>query len=317
MSTVSVGPARPAAVVKISAASAVAARLHDYAELFKLRVTSLVVMSAWCGFYLASMRSGAPSLSWAMLHALLGIGLVAGGTAAMNQVVERDLDVLMRRTARRPLPTNHMSVAHATIVGVAAIVGGIIYLALATNLLTGALTALTSALYLGAYTPLKRVSTWCTFIGAFPGALPPVLGWTAVRNSLGWEPLVLFGIVFLWQFPHFHSIAWLYREDYDRASIRMLPVVERDGRSTIHQIIAYSLLLIPVSVAPLWLHMSGGIYAVSAVVLGGAFLWFGLRLANLHLAPTVSRSKPRARHLLQASVFYLPLLFAIMMLNAK
>jgi heme o synthase len=288
----------------------------DYAELMKARVTSLVMMSAWCGYYLAAVRAGVPRLSWTMFHAVMGIGLVAAGTAAMNQVIERKIDVFMKRTARRPLPRGRMSTTHAATVAIVTIVAGLAYLAPATNSMTALLTAATSATYLGAYTPLKRKSPVCTFIGAFPGAMPAVLGWAAVRPSLGWEPLVLFGIMFLWQFPHFHSIAWLYREDYERAGIRMLPVVESDGRSTAREIIAYSLLLIPVSMAPTWLHMSGRIYMFGALALGLAFYAFGHRLSALKLAPIEARSKAPARHLLQASVIYLPLLFALMMLNA-
>ena len=293
----------------------------DYAQLMKVRVTSLVMMSAWCGFYLAAVKSGVSSVSWELVNALLGIGMVAGGTAALNQVMERDLDARMRRTDRRPLPAGRMSVRHAATFGIVVTLAGLAYLALAANLLTALLALATSAVYLCAYTPLKRVSPVCTFIGAFPGAMPPVLGWTALRghslNALGWEPLALFAIVFVWQFPHFHSIAWLYREDYERAGIRMLPVVQDDGRSTVREIIAYSLLLIPVSMAPVWLHMSGRIYLVGAFVLSAMFYWSGQRLASLKLAPVAAQSKARARQVLQASVFYLPLLFALLMLNAQ
>ena len=288
----------------------------DYVELMKARVTSLVMMSAWCGYYLAATKSGVARLSWTTLHAVLGIGLVAGGTAALNQVFERRIDGFMRRTSRRPLPMGRMSAAHAAAAGVITILGGLAYLAATTNWITALLTLATSATYLGAYTPLKRVSPVCTFVGAFPGAMPAVLGWAAVRPGLGWEPLVLFGIMFLWQFPHFHSIAWLYREDYERAGIRMLPVVESDGRSTAREIIWYSLLLIPVSLAPTLLHMSGLTYLVGAAGLGIAFYWFGRRLASLKLAAVEASSKAPARHLLQASVIYLPLLFALMMINA-
>ncbi len=294
----------------------VLALLADYAELAKARVTTLVMMSAWCGFYLAALKSHTPALSWSVLHAVLGVGLVAGGTAALDQVFERDLDLLMRRTWRRPLPAGRMSTAHAAVFGVVLVLGGIVYLALACNPLTAALTAATSAAYLGAYTPLKRKSPICTFIGAFPGAMPPVLGWAAVTNSVGWEALALFGIVFVWQFPHFHSIAWLYREDYERARIRMLPVVEPDGRSTAREVLAYSLLLIPISMAPVWLHMASAWYLAAAFLLGAAYFWTGYRLATAPTAPASAPSRARARQVLQASVFYLPLLFAVLMLSA-
>jgi protoheme IX farnesyltransferase len=289
---------------------------QDYGELTKASVTSLIMMTAWCGFYFGCFKSGVSSMSWTLVNAVLGIGLVAAGTAALNEVMEHESDGQMRRTALRPLPAKRMSMAHAAIAGSVLTLGGALYLAFATNPLTGALTLATSLMYLAAYTPLKKVHPICTFVGAFPGAMPGVLGWTAARNRLDWEALVLFGIVFLWQFPHFYSIAWLYREDYERGRIRMLPVVEADGRSTVREIVLYSLALIPLSLVPSFLGMSGPIYLVGAVVLGAALLWFGLRLARLRLPATAPRSKAAARHLLQATVFYLPLLFALMMINS-
>lgn len=290
--------------------------LRDYSELVKARVTTLIVMTAWSGFYFGALRSNVTSLSWTLVNALLGIGLVSGGTAALNEILERDIDALMRRTAIRPLVTGRMSLTHGLAVGLLMVVGGAEYLAISTNLLTAFLTVATAAVYLGAYTPLKRVHPLCTFIGAFPGAMPPVLGWTAIRGRLDWEALVLFAILFFWQFPHFHSIAWLYREDYERAGIRMLPVVEADGRSTSRSIILYSIALLLVSLAPWLLGMAGKVYLFSALLLGSAFLLAGLRLALTGIPPTVARSKKLARGILQASVFYLPLLFAIMMIDA-
>jgi protoheme IX farnesyltransferase len=289
---------------------------RDYAELVKLRVTTLIVMTAWCGYYFGALQSGGSSLSWGLFHALLGIGLVSGGTAALNEVMERDIDGLMRRTAQRPLPTGRMSPGHALMVGALMTLGGALYLGSALNPLTGWLSLATSAVYLAAYTPLKKIHPICTFVGAFPGAMPGVLGWTAARGRLEWGALVMFAIVFFWQFPHFFSIAWLYREDYEAGSIRMLPVVEPDGRSTARQILFYSVGLIPISLLPAFLGMSGRLYLVGAVVMGSALLYFGVRLATFKPAPETARSKQRARHLLQATVFYLPLLFALMMLNA-
>jgi protoheme IX farnesyltransferase len=216
----------------------------------------------------------------------------------------------------RPLPAGRMSLLHATLVGSAAAIGGSIYLAVFTNPLTGILTFLTSVVYLAAYTPLKKVSPICTFVGAFPGAMPGVLGWTAVRGQLEWGTLVLFAILFVWQFPHFFSIAWLYREDYAKGGVRMLPVVEEDGRSTARRILAYSILLIPVSLLPTFMGMAGRIYLVGAIALGLAMLYFGIRLAFLNLPLVSAPSKMRARHVLQATVIYLPLLFALMMSNA-
>ena len=289
---------------------------RDYAELTKLRVTSLIVMTAWCGYFFGAHKAGMPWLTWGLFHALLGIGLVSSGTAALNEVIEYDVDARMRRTALRPIPAGRMTLKHATVVGIVMSVGGSLYLGVFTNPLTGLLTFLTSVVYLAAYTPLKRVSPICTFVGAFPGAMPGVLGWTAVRGRLEWGTLVLFAILFVWQFPHFFSIAWLYREDYAKGGVRMLSVVEEDGRSTAWRIFAYSLLLIPISVIPSLMGMAGRIYFVGAVVLGIAMLYFGVRLAFSNLPLASARSKMLARHVLQATVIYLPLLFALMMGNA-
>jgi len=261
------------------------------------------------------LKSGVSSLSWGLFHALLGIGLVSGGTAALNEVLEWRTDSHMRRTAQRPIPAGRFGLRHATIVGLLMMLGGALYLALALNPLTGWLALATSAVYLAAYTPLKKIHPICTFVGAFPGAMPGVLGWTAARGRLEWGALVMFAIVFFWQFPHFFSIAWLYRQDYEDGGIRMLPVVEPDGKSTARQILLYSLALIPVSLLPTFLGMSGWLYFGGALLLGVALFYVGVRLATFKLAPDTPRSKQRARQLLQATVFYLPLLFALMMLN--
>src|ERR1700751_3823924 len=308
MSTVS----QPLAIPR----QALAGLVRDYAELTKLRVTTLVVMTAWCGYYFGSLKSGTPSLSWSLFHALLGIGLVSGGTAALNEVLEHDVDGLMRRTALRPLPSGRMSIWHGAAAGLLMAIGGAVYLGIALNPLAGWLSLLTAFVYLAAYTPLKRVHPICTFVGAFPGAMPGVLGWTAVRGRLEWGALVMFAIVFFWQFPHFFSIAWLYREDYAAGQIQMLPVVEPEGRSTALRIILYSVALIPVSLAPTFLGVAGRIYLCGAFVLGVALLYFGIRLASPRLPVSAPRSKQRARQLLQATIVYLPLLFVLMMLNA-
>ena len=310
-STPPLGPGVASATARLQ----VSALLRDYSELLKLRVTGLIVLSAWAGAYFASAKAGLPQLSWQVLHALIGIALVAGGSAAVNEVVERDVDALMRRTAHRPLPAKRMGLLHASLVAAALVFGGALYLAHYCNLFTGFLALLTAVVYVAAYTPLKRLSPACTFVGAFPGAMPPLLGWAAIRGRIEVEAVVLFAIVFLWQFPHFYSIAWLYREDYQRAGIRMLPVVEATGRATSREIVAYSAALLPVSVLPTLLRMSGIAYMAGAAVMGGIFLWAGIRLALFPQPPNSGRSKRRARQLLLASVFYLPLLFALMMLN--
>jgi protoheme IX farnesyltransferase len=291
-------------------------RLSDYAELTKSRITTLIVITAWCGFFFGARKAGVPTISWGLFHALLGIALVSSGTAALNEVMEHDVDGKMRRTARRPIPAGRMSLLHAILVGGMLTVGGSIYLILFTNWLTGWLTFLTSVVYLLAYTPLKTISPICTFVGAIPGAMPGVLGWTAARNRVDWGTLALFVILFLWQFPHFFAIAWLYREDYANGAIRMLPVVEPDGRSTSLRILLYSLALLPASLIPAFLGMSGQIYLVGAVLLGVVFVYFGARLIVLDLPVNDIRSKLRARQLFRCSIFYLPLLFALMMSDA-
>jgi protoheme IX farnesyltransferase len=288
---------------------------QDYAELIKLRVTTLIIMTAWCGYYFGAAKSGVSSFSWGLFHALVGIGLIAAGTAALNEVMEHKIDGRMRRTANRPMPAGRMSLLHGTVAGAVMAIGGILYLGFALNALTGWLGFATSIVYLAAYTPLKKIHPICTFVGAFPGAMPGVLGWTAIRGKLEWEALVMFAIVFFWQFPHFFSIAWLYREDYEDGGIRMLPVVEADGKSTARQILIYSILLIPVSLLPTFLQMSGRVYFGGALALSLALLYFGVRLATFELVPSTARSKQRARQLLQATVLYLPLLFALMMIN--
>lgn len=296
--------------------SSVSLMFRDYSELVKLRVTSLIVMTAWAGYFMGSAKSGFSSWGWGLFHALLGIGLVSGGTAAMNEVIERDVDSLMRRTAQRPLPSKRMGMTQGMMIASLMVFGGGAYLAVMTNTLTVALTMLTAVIYLAAYTPLKRVSTICTFIGAIPGAMPPLLGWTAARGRIEPEAIVLFAIVFCWQFPHFYSIAWMYRDDYANAKIRMLPVVEENGAQTRREIIGYSLALIPATVLPALMHMAGRVYLVAAILLALGMIWYGVQ-ASLSPAPMTNPvARVRARNLLKATVIYLPLLFAAMMLNA-
>jgi protoheme IX farnesyltransferase len=295
--------------------NAAMALLRDYMELTKLRVTTLIVITAWCGYFFGARQSGVSSLSIGLFHALFGIFLVSSGAAALNEVMERDVDARMRRTIQRPLPAGRMSVLHATIAGTVMVIGGALYLGLTLNALTGWLSLGTAAVYLGAYTPLKKIHPLCTLVGAFPGAMPGVLGWTAARGRLELGAVVMFAIVFFWQFPHFFSIAWLYRDDYAAGGIKMLPVVEPDGKSTIRQILLYSLGLIPISLLPRFLGMAGNVYFFGAVLMGCGLFYVGLRLATFKLAPNTPQSKKRARQLLQATVVYLTLLFALMMLN--
>ncbi|HEY2498965.1 MAG TPA: heme o synthase [Candidatus Angelobacter sp.] len=289
--------------------------LGDYLQLFKVRVTALIVMTAWAGFYMGAAKSGIASLTWTLLNALVGIGMTCAGSAALNEVVECKIDALMRRTRNRPLPAGRMSLATGLTAGILATVLGPVYLALTTNVLTGVLAFATAVIYLAFYTPLKRVSPISTFVGAFPGAMPPLLGWTAVRGKLEIEAVFLFLIVFFWQFPHFQAIAWMYREDYEAAGIKMLPVVDKAGHSVIRQMFTYCSTLISVSLVPTLLRMTGKIYLFGALALGLGFLWFVFRLAQAKLPTTSPDSRLFARQLLQASVIYLPLLFALMMLN--
>jgi protoheme IX farnesyltransferase len=290
--------------------------LRDYAQLTKIRVTTLVVVTAWCGFFFGARKSALPVLTIKLLWALAGIGMVAAGTACMNEIIERKTDALMRRTALRPLVTQTMGLGHAIAVWAVLTVSGATLLAVKLNPLTALLSLLTAVCYLMMYTPLKKISPLCTFVGAFPGAMPGVLGWTAARGRLDYEALVLFAIVFFWQFPHFHSIALLYRDDYARAGIRMLPVVESDGRSTARQILMYGAALLPTTLAPTLLGMAGLPYFIGASALGLGLFYFCARIWSECLPPSTPRSRILARSLLKATVTYLPLLFALMMLNS-
>jgi protoheme IX farnesyltransferase len=292
------------------------ALLRDYLQLTKMRITTLVVVTAWCGFFFGEHKSELPVLTIKLLWALAGIGMVSAGTACMNEIIERKSDALMRRTMRRPLVTQTMGVGHAIAIWAVLTTCGATLLAVKLNLLTAGLSLLTAACYLLMYTPLKKISPLCTFVGAFPGAMPGVLGWTAARGKLEYEALVLFAIVFFWQFPHFHSIALLYRDDYAKAGIRMLPVVESDGRSTARQILMYGAALLPTTLAPTLLGMAGLPYFIGASALGLGLFYFCARIWKECLPPSTPRSRILARALLKATVTYLPLLFALMMLNS-
>lgn len=290
--------------------------LADYAELFKTRVTSMVVLTAWAGFYLGSLHSGTSSMQPTLIAVLLGIGMVSAGAAALNEAIEARSDARMHRTARRPMATGRISRAHGLSVAFAMSGIGAILLLREANWLTATLTLLTAAGYVLIYTPLKRITPFATFLGAFPGAMPPLLGWVAARGRIEWPAVALFAILFIWQFPHFMAISWLYREDYARAGIRMLPVVEPDGRSTVRQALAYAVLMIPVSLSPYFLHMAGKPYAFAALVLSAVYLAYTLRFRRIITARSTSESKMYARDLLKISIIHLPVLLVILMLNA-
>ncbi len=295
----------PAAVMEMEISSLSARdRVSAYVELTKPRITTLIVLTSAAGFCLASGKVDYVAL----LTAMIGIALLSSGIATLNQYIERDLDRLMRRTADRPLPSGKLAPWEALWFGVCLTVLAEVYLLLLVNPLSALLGLTVIAGYLFAYTPLKTRTTLSTLVGAFPGAVPPLIGWAAARGTIGVEAWVLFAILFLWQFPHFLAIAWMYREDYGRAGILMLPVVEPDGRVTGQQIIVYTLMLLPVSLLPALLGTSGKVYLVGAIVLGLLFLCASVRAA-------LSKSRQQARQLLLASVLYLPLLFGLMVFN--
>jgi len=280
-------------------------RVSAFLELTKPRITFLIVLTSAAGFCLASQGS----VNYILLsNALIGIALLSSGIATLNQYIERDLDGLMRRTADRPLPSGRLLPWEALFFGAALTVAAEVYLAVLVNPLTAVLGLTVIAGYLFAYTPLKTRTSLSTMVGAFPGAVPPLIGWAAARGEINLEAWVLFAILFLWQFPHFLAIAWMYREDYGRAGILMLPVVEPEGRVTGQQIVVYTIMLLPVSLLPALLGTSGRIYLFGAIVLGLLFLYSSIRAA-------ISKSRQQARQLLLASVIYLPLLFILMVLN--
>ncbi len=279
--------------------------MKDYLELTKPRITWLIVMSTAVGYYFGHI--GDWSL-WAIINALIGTALLASGTAALNQWYERDADREMRRTQNRPLPAGRLKPRNALLFGIALAIAGGLELGFGVNWLCSALGIATLMMYLFFYTPLKQKTWWSTTVGAFPGAMPPLIGYAAAANRLTPEAFVLGAILFLWQFPHFYAIAWMYREDYSRAGIRMLPVVEPDGESTARQILLFSCLLIPISLLPKWMGMTGTIYMVGAIALGLLFLYAGIRVS-------MDRTKLRARRVLLASVVYLPALYALMVFD--
>jgi protoheme IX farnesyltransferase len=280
-------------------------RLSAFAELTKPRITFLIVLTSAAGFCLGSKGSFD---YLALFNSLFGIALLSSGIATLNQYMERGLDARMRRTLSRPLPAGKLSAAHALAFGLALTLAAEVYLAAFVNLLTAAFGVTVIVGYLLCYTPLKTRSPLSTVVGAFPGAMPPLMGWTAATGYVGAEAWALFAILFAWQFPHFLAIAWMYREDYARAGIRMLPVVEPACRITAQQIVVWSLLLVPVSLLPAVLGTTGAVYFYGAFVLGILFLGTSIHAALVH-------TRQGARRLLLASVLYLPVLFGLMVFN--
>jgi len=288
--------------------------IRDYIDLTKPRITWLILMSTAIGYFFGLPKAHGwiefltrvPLLG--LLHTIVGTGLIASGTAALNQWYEREADRKMRRTANRPLPAGRLDSNRALAFGIALSIAGFAELWLGVNFLCAAIGLFTLASYLFLYTPMKTRTWWSTTVGAIPGAMPPVIGFAAAAGTLNRESAVLGAILFLWQFPHFYAIAWMYKDDYARAGIRMLPVVEPDGRSTARQIVLYGIALIPVSLAPSLLGMAGSIYLIGALALGLWFLYSGVRVA-------LERSLVRARGVLITSVLYLPLIYSLLVLD--
>ncbi len=276
-----------------------------YCDLFKARLTALVLVTTLVGFYIGFRG---PLDYWLMWHALMGTALVAAGGSALNQLFERKFDALMRRTRTRPLPSGRLQPQTVAWLGTGTAVAGLAWLALAVNLTTCALGAATFLLYVFVYTPLKRVTWLNTIVGAIPGAMPPLMGWTAARGALTPEGWALFALQAFWQLPHFMAIAWLYREEYAKAGFRMLPGIDPDGHRTGRQAVAHTLGLLPVSLCPFLFHLAGAFYLAGAIILGMAFIWFAIQFSR-HL------TQRHARVLFYVSIIYLPLLLVVMVLD--
>ncbi len=293
-------PTRPAARSTLALS-----RAADFIELVKPRLVLMILVTTAAGFYIGSHT---PVNWFQCLHTLIGAGLTAAGVLGLNQYLERDIDAQMKRTQDRPVPGGRMSPLVALLFGVMLTGSGMLYLTFIVNPLSGLVISLIVASYLFLYTPLKRKTSLCTLIGAVPGALPPVVGWAAARGTVTAEAWVLFAILFLWQLPHSLAIAYIYREDYAKAGLRLLPVIHPDGASTRRQIVMNCVALLAIGLLPALLSIAGGIYFLIALLSGLAFLAFGIYLG-------VARSVQAARYLLYASLLYLPIVFIAMALD--
>ena len=280
-------------------------RLADFVSLTKPRLNSLVVVTAGIGYYLGAARDVHPST---LFEVVLGIALVAGGAAGLNQIYERDTDGLMFRTRMRPIAAHRVTTGEALVFSLTLSALGLGIVAVTSNLLAAFLTLLTLISYNVVYTPMKRRSQLATLVGAVPGALPPMIGWVAARGALTPEAWALFAIVFVWQIPHFMAIAWLYRADFSRAGFPLPPVVDPTGRSAAVQAVVFALLLVPLSLVPYFLGMSGRAYAIGAVIGSTALLWLAISFA-------LQRSDERARLLFFGSISYLPVLWGMLILD--
>lgn len=282
------------------------------ADLVKARLTTLVLLTTYVGFY---MGGRSPMDFALMFHTLAGTALVAAGAAALNQLLEREYDAKMRRTQNRPLPSGQLEPATVMIFGGVCATAGLLYLALAVNLITSVIGAVTLVSYLFVYTPLKRVTWLNTAVGAVPGALPPLMGWTAARGELTGEGWALFAILAFWQMPHFFSIAWIYRDEYAKAGFKMLPVVDPDGCRTGQQAVSHALALLFVSLCPFVFKMAGVFYLAGALILGAGYLWCAIQFSRQLRFARAELTLARARQLFLASIIYLPLLLAVMVLD--
>jgi len=282
-------------------------KLAAYLELTKPRIAFMLVLTSAAGFYLGADKGFDVVL---FVNSMIGILLLAFGVATLNQVWERKSDALMERTASRPLPTQKVSFVEALVFGISLCVVAEIYLAFLVNELTAFLGLIVFVGYVLLYTPLKKYTSASTAIGALPGAMPPLMGWTASANEITLGAWILFSIIFLWQFPHFLAIAWMYKEQYAKAGIKMLPVLEPEGKITARQIVIFTILLLPVSIAPFFIGLAGWVYLVGASLLGTWFLMASIKTAR-------AKSVEQARKLLLVSVIYLPLLFALMVFNHR
>jgi protoheme IX farnesyltransferase len=284
--------------------------VSDYGALTKPEVNFLVLITTFAGFYLAPTNEGLNFHFLLAFHVLLGTLLVAGGTATLNQALECSFDRQMRRTARRPVASGSIQRSHAFVFGISLALAGAVYLYIEVNRLACLLAILTLSTYLFLYTPLKRVTPLCILVGAFPGAMPPLIGWAAAHGRLDPEVWVLYGIVFLWQFPHFMAIAWMYREDYARAGYLVLPLNEQRDRYVIWQSFVASLILLAVSLVPAIYEKSSLVYFAGALLIGAIFSYYSARLA-------FQNSNASARQLLVASILYLPAISVLLMLDRK
>ncbi len=278
--------------------------MSRYLELTKPRITCFILMSTAIGF-LCGVHLGSGWTWMTLVHTLIGTALIASGTAALNQWYEREADAKMIRTKDRPIPSGRVTAARAAWFGVLLSIAGFAELWIGANPLTGMLGLFTLASYLFVYTPLKQRSPHSTTIGAIPGAMPPLIGYAAASGMLTWDAAILYAILFLWQFPHFYAIAWMYREDYARAGIRMLPVMEPDGESTARRILLFSMALLPISLLPKFTAMAGNVYLFGAIALGLLYVYASVRAS-------FDCTRSRARQVLLASVVYLPLLYGFL-----